>query len=968
MTASLLSSTLDRRSVTSKLILCALITTAAILSFNLAHRANWSSRMPGTELHASEEQLDKNLSVAASTALGQREGTIIVMDPQSGRVRAVVGLEYAFGAAYAPGSTIKPFTTLAALRDGLITKDSRILCREHYVHEDFETVCSHPTALPPLRPTEAIAYSCNYYFGKLGEQLPQSSFNSTLAEFGFGRQTGINWSSDEEEAAGRVAGTKWRSENALGESDQILVTPIQLLTAYSALLNGGHLMSPRIAPEKDFVPQERLQLQIEDQQRQLIIDGMRGSIRYGTAERARLHSLPLYVLGKTGTSTQTRGFRTQGWFVGFGSAPDSAEQNHSEPENVTLAVLVFLKRGHGSDAAELARPILEAYAHEMGRRGDTVTPRHGDTETRRRGDTEISASPRLRVAVSRISASAVRVHTVNQNMTRTMTLEDYVMGVVAAEGSTESEPEALKALAVAARTYALKNLDRHRNEGYDFCTTTHCQRYRHINSVNAGAQVSSEVVAAVKQTTGEVLHSGDGQVVDSYFSASCGGATANISTLWNVKAPPHLMGGPDEYCLTMPHHSWTDVISAVDLHRAVRSDPRTDVGNRLSNVIVTRFDRSGRAESILIDGERRQVASGWDFKIVVGRALGWNLLKSSRFEIKRSGSVYVFRGSGFGHGLGLCQEGTHVMARRGASYKQILFKYFPGITVSTNTRDKRQKGERAEGERVEGVMGRRGQNGMDQRGDGPNLDGFLSRRPISSSSLPSFHASLLPPFSLSTLSPLSPFSVSPRRFPARRSLSSEHFQISYPATVQQQEAEQVLRVLETNRTDLIRRVENFGIFFQFPTLELFINETTGDFVGRTGQPPWAAAATRGSRIELQPLDLLKRRHVLETTIRHELVHVVIDAIGGGTAPRWLAEGMALHVAGEGPTLMSQLGKTDTSISDLEQALSRPASREVMHAAYAAAYREVKRLIAAEGESAVWRRVKGVLGARESRPQ
>ncbi|HET6891338.1 MAG TPA: SpoIID/LytB domain-containing protein, partial [Pyrinomonadaceae bacterium] len=737
MTASLLSPTLDRRSVSSKLILCALITTTAILSFNFAHKANWSGHMPGTDLHASEEQLDRSLSVAAVTALGKREGTVIVMDPQSGRIRAVVGSEYAFGAAFAPGSTIKPFTTLAALRDGLITKDSRILCREHYVHEDFETVCSHPTALPPLRPTEAIAYSCNYYFGKLGEQLRQSSFNSTLAEFGFGRQTGINWSSDEKEAAGRVAGTKWRSENALGESDQILVTPIQLLTAYSALLNGGHLMTPRIAPEKDFVPQERLQLQIEDQQRQLIIEGMRGSVRYGTAERARLHSLPLYVLGKTGTSTQTRGFRTQGWFVGIVSTPDkNAEQNHSKPEIMTLAVLVFLKRGHGSDAAELARPVLEAYAREMGGREDTVTRRHGDREMSGRGDTEtgghgdvspsadLSAPPRLRV-----SSSVVRVHLVNENTTRTMTLEDYILGVVAAEGSTENEPEALKALAVAARTYALKNPHRHRNEGYDFCTTTHCQRYRHINSANAGAQVSSEVVAIVKQTMGEALYSSDGQVVDSYFSASCGGARANISTLWSVKASPHLMGGPDEYCLTMPHHSWTDVISAADLHRALRSDPRTNVGNRLSNVIVTRYDRSGRAESILIDGERRQVASGWDFKIVVGRALGWNLLKSSRFEIKRSGSVYVFRGSGFGHGLGLCQEGAHVMARRGAGYKQILSKYFPGITVARKTRDKREKGRSGEE-----VMGRRGQNGVDLRGDGPNLDGFLSRRPISSSS------------------------------------------------------------------------------------------------------------------------------------------------------------------------------------------------------------------------------------------
>ena len=70
--------------------------------------------------------------------------------------------------------------------------------------------------------------------------------------------------------------------------------------------------------------------------------------------------------------------------------------------------------------------------------------------------------------------------------------------------------------------------------------------------------------------------------------------------------------------------------------------------------------------------------NGWEFKLIVGRALGWNLLKSSRFTISRSGSAFVFRGSGFGHGLGLCQEGAHVMAQRGLTYRQILTKYFPG--------------------------------------------------------------------------------------------------------------------------------------------------------------------------------------------------------------------------------------------------------------------------------------------------
>src|SRR5207244_4608975 len=116
--------------------------------------------------------------------------------------------------------------------------------------------------------------------------------------------------------------------------------------------------------------------------------------------------------------------------------------------------------------------------------------------------------------------------------------------------------------------------------------------------------------------------------------------------------------------------------------RALQSDPRTDVGTRLDQVLVSKRDETGRAEFITLEGERRRSVRGWDFKIIVGRVLGWNLLKSSRFEVSGAGSNFIFRGSGFGHGLGLCQEGAHVMAQRGASYQRILEKYFPETSVS----------------------------------------------------------------------------------------------------------------------------------------------------------------------------------------------------------------------------------------------------------------------------------------------
>ena len=145
------------------------------------------SPRPGTPVTVDNE-IDAALAQAATIALDRREGTIIVLDPQTGRLRAVINPQVAFDNSYAPGSTIKPFTALAALQAGLIDKDSRAVCREHYVRHGFSTVCAHPRDLPSFDPSSAIAYSCNYYFGRLGEQLSEEQLSNTLSAFGFGNE------------------------------------------------------------------------------------------------------------------------------------------------------------------------------------------------------------------------------------------------------------------------------------------------------------------------------------------------------------------------------------------------------------------------------------------------------------------------------------------------------------------------------------------------------------------------------------------------------------------------------------------------------------------------------------------------------------------------------------------------------------------------------------------------------------
>ena len=790
---------------------------------------------PATVGATNTAEEDIRLQQAAEAALGERDGTIVVLDLQTGRIRAVVNPRIAFHQASPPGSTIKPFTALAALRAGIIDENSRTLCREHYRQKGVDAVCSHDRNLQPLNTTEAIAYSCNFYFATVGERLKEDDLIRTLSDFGFGRPTGINRA---EETAGVLLRTGWGPENSIGEGRTLQVTPIQLLTAYAALANGGHLLQPSVAANSEFTRRVRSDVAIDARERDLLLDGMRGAIAFGTAEKANLDSLPSYVIGKTGTSRPLQGFRFNGWFVGLAFDSDKT----GDAVNAHLGVVVFLRNAHGAEAAELARPIFAEFSPSKTSSAPPPEPE------------------RLEVAIRQVSG----------NVTQRMSLENYIERVVATEGSMEDEPEALEALAIAARTYAMKNLKRHGHDGYDFCSTTHCQRFEM-------SQTRQAVKDAVKATAGMVLRDEEGQIADSYFGASCGGMTANIRTLWGTNARRHLEGVRDDFCNSEAHSRWTDTITVDRMAKALRSDPRTDVGQTIRDVSVARYDRTGRAELVAITGDRRQVVNGWDFKLIVGRTLGWNVLKSSRFTISRSGSAFVFRGSGFGHGLGLCQEGAHVMAQRGFTHRQILAKYFPGTNV----------GSRA-----------------------------------------------------------TPVSVN-------RSLRSEHFRVTYPRNMDAGEVTALLSLLESTRTQLLRRA---GVTAHLSQLEVIVNETTGDFTGRTGMPPWAGAATKDNRIELQPLALLKKRRILETTLRHELVHVIVDSMGGGQTPRWLTEGMALYVAGEGTMLARAPESRPLPLETIEQKLASATVATEMQAAYAAAYKVVNELVRVEGESTVWKRV------------
>ena len=173
---------------------------AAILFLVLpsSHSKRIAFNWPSNNSDRNEAEVDAALQQAADSALANRDGTIIVMDARTGRVRAIVNPKVAYAQALMPGSAMKPFTALAALRAELIDESSRTVCPGRFTGLNFSLPCVHADHLPPFSPSQAIAYSCNYYFAAAGQRLGRDKLVATLREFDFGRATGIS----EEELSG----------------------------------------------------------------------------------------------------------------------------------------------------------------------------------------------------------------------------------------------------------------------------------------------------------------------------------------------------------------------------------------------------------------------------------------------------------------------------------------------------------------------------------------------------------------------------------------------------------------------------------------------------------------------------------------------------------------------------------------------------------------------------------------------
>ena len=440
-------------------------------------------------------------------------------------------------------------------------------------------------------------------------------------------------------------------------------------------------------------------------------------------------------------------------------------------------------------------------------------------------------------------------------VTAVMPMDEYIAGVLAGETGNFKSDEALKAMAVAARTYAMHFGARHALDGFDFCDSTHCQNLRLD-------QVTPRLRKLTESTAGEVLWY-DGEPAATYYHANCGGTTEDGRYILgnDEQRAPYLKQHSDVYCVRNGSNQWRTEVSKLDLQRALAAEG-VIVPGHLSNVSVAQRTPSGRVEFLSLTGSHSLTVPGLTFRAAVGRNIGWDRLKSNWYDVRVEGSRVVFHGRGSGHGVGLCQIGAEVMGEEGHSYREILGFYYPGTRIGASAQ-------------------------------GTQWQQLTSEDVLLFTTHPERDRQLLP-----------------------------------LATRMLHEAEDTTGLVYTG------------------DIKIKVYATVAGFRDATGEPGWVAASTRGRTIRLQPTDVLRDAGSLESTLRHELLHILVESHAKPGTPLWYREGLVLYLAHA--AVPTNLSGNFADLDALNRALRNPASEEQMRQAYAEAQARIASLAQKNG--------------------
>jgi len=243
-------------------------------------------------------------------------------------------------------------------------------------------------------------------------------------------------------------------------------------------------------------------------------------------------------------------------------------------------------------------------------------------------------------------------------------MHHYLGGVVESEGGGGRDLEYYKVQAVMSRTYALKYKDRHVKEGFGMCDRVHCQAYHYQ------LRFTPLIDTAVRQTAGRIMVDEHNHLVDAYFHANCGGQTSEPDYVWNNKVP-YLNTFKDTFCIYTKQAVWEKRIAQSDWSEFLISQYDYPINDTVLGPMIFTFNQAERSAFFQypwLGIPLRDIRTKFN-------------LKSTFFNCYPEGSDVVLRGRGYGHGVGLCQEGAMKMAKYKYNYLQILLYYFPGVRV-----------------------------------------------------------------------------------------------------------------------------------------------------------------------------------------------------------------------------------------------------------------------------------------------
>jgi stage II sporulation protein D len=251
--------------------------------------------------------------------------------------------------------------------------------------------------------------------------------------------------------------------------------------------------------------------------------------------------------------------------------------------------------------------------------------------------------------------------------------ERYVAAVLSAEAAPDEQSASLASLAIVARTFALTNIRRHSDEDFDLCDSTHCQALRL-------GPLRSSIAQAVRETAGITLWNGSARA-SIYYTQNCGGISEAASALWPSERASYLSSHPDPYCLRRDPAVWQASIRLTDLSK-IASEQHWNLPSPITGIRIAQHTASDRAKLLEISSPTRTVSlSASSLHFAINRALGWNQIRGDLYTVAIANDMLLFKGHGYGHGVGLCQVGAYQMALEHHTTAEILSFYYPGTHI-----------------------------------------------------------------------------------------------------------------------------------------------------------------------------------------------------------------------------------------------------------------------------------------------